>query len=85
MLTFLIFKKSSCSVTLKVFTATRCPMYLPRLTFAKPPEPSIVFSTSVFPVNRMESGSCPWYPASLLKVTKNACFSAGLRLCSVMP
>ena len=85
MLTFLIFKKSSCSVTLKVFTATRCPMCLPRLTSAKPPEPNIVFSTSIFPVIIMESGSRPWYPASFLKVTKNTCFSAGLRLCCAVP
>ena len=44
-LTFLIFAKSSVSATLKVFTATRYPMYFPRLTSANPPEASTLPST----------------------------------------
>ena len=84
-LTFLIFTKSSCSATLRVFTATRCPMCLPHLTSENPPQASILSSTSIVSVMIMESGSRPWIAANLLNVTKKACFSAVLRSCPVMP
>ena len=85
MVTFLIFRKSSCGETLMVFTATRCPMYVPRLISANPPDASIVSETSILSVIIMESGSRPWHPASLLNVVKKACFSGVLRLCSAIP
>ena len=59
--------------TFMAFAATRCPMYLPRVTSANPPEASILTSASMFSVTIMESGSCPWRPTNLLGVIKKAC------------
>jgi hypothetical protein len=86
MLTFFIFSTSSNFATLKVFTATRCPIYIPDLTSANPPEARISVPTSISPGIIIDSGSFPWIPASLLNVTKKACFSVVvLRLSPAIP
>ena len=59
MRTFLIFRKSSFSVTLMIFTATGCPLYFPDLISANPPEAIISSETSIFFVIIMERGSLP--------------------------
>ena len=85
MLTFLILLKSSFAETLMILTATGRPSYVPNLTSASPPEPSISSQTSISALVLMRSGSNPWHSVSLLKVMRKARFSAGLRLCIVAP
>jgi len=84
-LTFLIFRMSSCFATLMVFTATRHPLYVPVLISANPPEASISSETLISSVIIIDSGNRPWIAASLLNVTKKACFSFPLSVCSAMP
>ena len=84
-LTLLIFGSLSCSAIFMDFTATRCPMYVPVLTSANPPEANILSETSISSVIIMDPGNTPWVPASLLNVTKKSRFSVALRFCSTMP
>ena len=58
-LTFLIFRRPSCSATLMVFTVTRCPKYVPVLRSASPLKASIFFETSTSSVIIMDSGNRP--------------------------
>jgi len=77
-LTFPIFRKSSLFATLKVFTATRYPLYVPGLISANPPEATILFETLIIFII-MDFGNRPWIPASVVSTMRKACFFVVLR------